>query len=124
MTREANVVHLALAMGGFAIGTTEFATMSLLPYMARDLAVDAPTCSHVISGYALGVVVGAPLIAVASARIARRSLLIGLMLVFALANGLSALAPSYGWLLTFRFLSGLPHGAYFGIASLVAASVV
>lgn len=121
---EANVVHLALAMGGFAIGTTEFATMSLLPYMARDLAVDVPTCGHVISAYALGVVVGAPLIAVASARIARRSLLIGLMLVFALANGLSALAPSYGWLLAFRFLSGLPHGAYFGIASLVAASVV
>lgn len=120
----ANVVHLALAMGGFAIGTTEFATMSLLPYMARDLAVDVPTCGHVISAYALGVVVGAPLIAVASARIARRSLLIGLMLVFALANGLSALAPSYGWLLAFRFLSGLPHGAYFGIASLVAASVV
>ena len=122
--RDINVVHLALAMGGFAIGTTEFATMSLLPYMARDLAIDAPTCGHVISAYALGVVVGAPLIAVASARIARRSLLIGLMFVFALANGLSALAPSYGWMLAFRFLSGLPHGAYFGIASLVAASVV
>jgi DHA1 family inner membrane transport protein len=119
-----NVVHLALAMGGFAIGTTEFATMSLLPYMARDLGVDAPTCGHVISAYALGVVVGAPLIAVVSARIARRSLLIGLMLAFALANGLSALAPSYGWMMLFRFLSGLPHGAYFGIASLVAASVV
>jgi DHA1 family inner membrane transport protein len=78
----------------------------------------------VISAYALGVVVGAPLIAVASARIARRSLLIGLMLVFALANGLSAAAPTYGWMLLFRFLSGLPHGAYFGIASLVATSVV
>jgi DHA1 family inner membrane transport protein len=122
--RGAGVVHLALAMGGFAIGTTEFATMSLLPYLARGLRVDAPTAGHVISAYALGVVVGAPLIAVASARIARRSLLIGLMLVFALANGLSALAPSYGWMLLFRFLSGLPHGAYFGIASLVAASVV
>jgi DHA1 family inner membrane transport protein len=122
--RKPGIVHLALAMGGFAIGTTEFATMSLLPYMARDLRVDAPTAGHVISAYALGVVVGAPLIAVASARIARRPLLIGLMLVFALANGLSALAPSYGWMMLFRFLSGLPHGAYFGIASLVAASVV
>jgi DHA1 family inner membrane transport protein len=122
--RRPGVVHLALATGGFAIGTTEFATMSLLPFIARDLRVDVPTCGHVISAYALGVVVGAPLIAVASARIARRPLLIGLMLVFALANGLSALAPSYGWMLLFRFLSGLPHGAYFGIASLVAASVV
>ena len=121
--RRPGVVHLALATGGFAIGTTEFATMSLLPFIARDLGVDAPTCGHVISAYALGVVVGAPLIAVASARIARRSLLIGLMLVFAVANTLSALAPSYGWLLLFRFLSGLPHGAYFGIAALVAASV-
>ncbi len=117
------VVHTALAVGGFAIGTTEFATMSLLPYMARDLKVDAPTAGHVISAYALGVVVGAPLIAVLTAKVARRPLLIGLMLVFALANGLSALAPSYGWMMLFRFLSGLPHGAYFGIASLVAASV-
>ncbi|MDB5458577.1 MAG: transporter [Caulobacteraceae bacterium] len=124
LARKPGVIHLALAMGGFAIGTTEFATMSLLPYMARDLRVDAPTAGHVISAYALGVVVGAPLIAVASARIARRSLLIGLMLVFALANGLSAVAPTYGWMMLFRFLSGLPHGAYFGIASLVAASVV
>ena len=118
------LVHFALAVGGFAIGTTEFATMSLLPYFARDLRVDAPTAGHVISAYALGVVVGAPLIAVLSARIARRTLLIGLMVVFALANGLSALAPSYHWLLLFRFLSGLPHGAYFGIAALVAASLV
>jgi len=122
--RRPGIVHLALAMGGFAIGTTEFATMGFLPYMARDLHVDAPTAGHVISAYALGVVVGAPLIAVASARIARRPLLIGLMLVFALANGLSALAPGYHAMLLCRFLSGLPHGAYFGIASLVAASVV
>ncbi|MET0498684.1 MAG: MFS transporter [Steroidobacteraceae bacterium] len=119
-----NVVHLALAVGGFAIGTTEFATMSLLPFMAKDLGVDVPTCGEIISAYALGVVVGAPLIAVASARIPRRQLLIGLMLVFGLANGLSALAPSFGWMMLFRFLSGLPHGAYFGIAGLVAASVV
>ena len=118
------LVHFALAVGGFAIGTTEFATMSLLPYFARDLHIDAPTAGHVISAYALGVVVGAPLITVLAAKIARRTLLIGLMAVFALANGLSALAPNYHWLLLARFLSGLPHGAYFGIAALVAASLV
>jgi MFS transporter, DHA1 family, inner membrane transport protein len=120
----AGVVHSALAVGGFAIGTTEFATMSLLPFFADDLGISAPTAGHVISAYALGVVVGAPLIAVLSARIARRTLLIALMTVFAIANGLSALAPTYHWMLLFRFLSGLPHGAYFGIAALVAASLV
>ena len=111
-------------MGGFAIGTTEFATMSLLPFFSKDLGISAPTAGHVISAYALGVVVGAPLIAVLSARMARRTLLIVLMTVFAIANGLSALAPTYHWMLLFRFLSGLPHGAYFGIAALVAASLV
>ncbi len=118
------VVHLALAIGGFAIGTTEFATMSLLRYFAHDLNIDAPTAGHVISAYALGVVIGAPVIAVLAARLPRRSLLVALMAVFALANGLSAFAPSYHWMLLFRFLSGLPHGAYFGIAALVAASLV
>src|ERR1700753_4183521 len=93
------VVHLALAMGGFAIGTTEFATMSLLPFFAKDLGISAPTAGHVISAYALGVVVGAPLIAVLSARMARRTLLIVLMSVFAIANGLSALAPTCHWML-------------------------
>jgi DHA1 family inner membrane transport protein len=121
---SAGVVHSALAVGGFAIGTTEFATMSLLPFFARDLGISAPTAGHVISAYALGVVVGAPLIAILSARMARRTLLIVLMSVFAVANGLSALAPTYHWMLLFRFLSGLPHGAYFGIAALVAASLV
>ncbi|AQR74642.1 MFS transporter [Sphingomonas sp. LM7] len=118
------LVHFALAMGGFAIGTTEFATMSLIPDMARGLGVDEPTAGHVISVYALGVVVGAPLLAVLGARMARRTMLILLMASFALFNGLSALAPTYGWMLVFRFLSGLPHGAYFGIAALVAASLV
>ena len=125
-TAEAHpgLVHLALAMGGFAIGTTEFAAMSLEPDLARGLGIDAPTVGHVISAYALGVVVGAPTIAVLSARMSRRTLLIGLMALFAIGNCLSALAPSYGWMLAFRFLAGLPHGAYFGIASLVAASLV
>jgi DHA1 family inner membrane transport protein len=127
--RAARVTHpalvlLALAMGGFAIGTTEFATMSLLPYFARGLHIDAPTAGHVISAYALGVVVGAPTIAVLTARFSRRALLLALMGLFALGNGLSALAPTYHWMLFFRFLSGLPHGAYFGIAALVAAAQV
>lgn len=118
------LVLLALAVGGFAIGTTEFAAMSLLPFFAPALGVDAPTAGHVISAYALGVVVGAPLIAVLGAKLAKRTLLIGLMAVFALANGLSALAPDYWTMMLCRFLSGLPHGAYFGVASLVAAGTV
>jgi len=118
------IVHFVLALGGFAIGTTEFATMSLLPYLAHDLQISVPVAGRVISAYALGVVVGAPLIAVLSARLPRSTLLIALMGLYALANGLSALAPDYRWMLGFRFLSGLPHGAYFGVAMLVAASVV
>ena len=115
---------LALAVGGFAIGTTEFAAMSLLPQFARGLGIDEPTAGHVISAYALGVVVGAPTIAVLAAKIDRRMLLIGLMTFLGLANGLSALAPTYHLMLLARFLSGLPHGAYFGVGSLVAASMV
>ena len=126
MARDSHpdLVHFALAVGGFAIGTTEFATMSLLPYFARDLGISAPAAGHAISAYALGVVLGAPLIAVLSARVARRTLLIGLMLVFAFANGLTGLVPSYRAMLVLRFISGLPHGAYFGVAMLVAASLV
>jgi MFS transporter, DHA1 family, inner membrane transport protein len=118
------LVHFALAVGGFAIGTTEFATMSLLRYFARDLNIDEPTAGYVISSYALGVVVGAPIIAILSARVSRRTLLTVLMGVFAVANLLSAWSPTYATMLVFRFLSGLPHGAYFGIATLVAASLV
>jgi DHA1 family inner membrane transport protein len=119
-----DLVHFALAVGGFAIGTTEFATMSLLPYFAHDLGISAPIAGHAISAYALGVVLGAPLIAVLAARLSRRTLLVGLMLVFALANGLTGLVPSYHAMLLLRFISGLPHGAYFGVAMLVAASLV
>lgn len=115
-TASVGLIHFALALGGFAIGVTEFATMSLLPYMSRGLGIDEPTAGTVISVYALGVVVGAPLLTVFGARLSRRTLLIVLMSLFAVANGLSALAPSYHAMLVFRFLSGLPHGAYFGIA--------
>ena len=117
------LIHLGLAVGGFAIGTTEFATMSLVPFFARDLGIDATTAGHVISAYALGVVVGAPLIAVAGAKLARRTQLILMMVLFAVGNALSGLAPTYETMLACRFIAGLPHGAYFGIAMLVAADL-
>lgn len=123
-TAHPALVIFALSVGAFAIGTTEFASMSLLPFFARDLGIDAPTAGHAISAYALGVVAGAPVIAAFGARLPRRMLLIGLMTVFAIANALSALSPSYPWMLLFRFLSGVPHGAYFGVAALVAANLV
>ena len=122
--RRSGGAHAALALGGFAIGTAEFATMSILPMFSRDLGVSIPTGGHAISAYALGVVVGAPLLAVLGARTGRRTMLLLLMAWFAVANLLSAAAPSFGWLLAFRFLSGLPHGAYFGFAALVAAGLV
>ncbi|MCJ2183387.1 MFS transporter [Novosphingobium sp. 1949] len=118
------LVTLALAMGAFAIGTTEFAAMSLVPFFARDLHLTEPEAGHAISAYALGVVVGAPVFAVLGARLSRRTLLVALMGLFALGNGLSATAGSYPVLLAFRFMSGLPHGAFFGVAALVAASLV
>lgn len=115
---------LALAMGGFAIGTTEFVTMGVLPEIAAGVGVSIPEAGHVISAYALGVVVGAPVIAVLGARLPRRGLLVALMSAFAVANAASALAGDYGQLVLARFLSGVPHGAYFGLASLVAAGLV
>jgi MFS transporter, DHA1 family, inner membrane transport protein len=114
---------LALAMGGFAIGTTEFMVMGLLPQIADGVAGDIPTAGHLISAYALGVVVGAPVLAVAGARLPRRALLVALMSAYAVANALSALAGSYGLLLLARFVDGVPHGAFFGVASLVAADL-
>jgi DHA1 family inner membrane transport protein len=116
--------EVALALGGFALGTGEFASMGLLPDVARDVHVTIPAAGHMISAYALGVVIGAPTLAALFARTGRRTMLIGLMLFFALANLLCAAASSYGLVITARFLAGLPHGAYFGIASLVAASLV
>ncbi|MDX6357082.1 MAG: transporter, family, inner rane transport protein [Nocardioidaceae bacterium] len=114
---------LALAMGGFAIGTTEFMVMGLLPQIAAGVGVGIPTAGHLISAYALGVVVGAPVLAVAGARLPRRALLVALMTAYAVANALSALAGSYGLLLLARFVDGVPHGAFFGVASLVAADL-
>ena len=114
---------LALAMGGFAIGTTEFMAMGLLPQVADGVDVSIPTAGHLISAYALGVVVGAPVLAFLGARLPRRGLLMALMVAYAGANALSAVAADYGLLLVARFLCGVPHGAYFGVASLVAAGL-
>jgi DHA1 family inner membrane transport protein len=114
---------LALALGGFAIGTTEFVALGLLPQITAGVGIGLATGSHLISAYALGVVVGAPLLAALAARFPRRRVLMLFMLAYALANALSAIAPSYGLLVAGRFLSGLPHGAYFGVASLVAADL-
>lgn len=98
--------------------------MGLLPNVARDVQVSVPVAGHMISAYALGVVVGAPLLAAIFARRGRRAMLVGLMIFFAVANMLCAVASSYGLVVAARFLAGLPHGTYFGIASLVAASLV
>lgn len=114
---------LALGVGGFSIGTGEFVIMGLLPEVARDMGVSIPQAGHVISSYALGVVIGAPALAVLAAGWGRRALLIALMAAYALANFGSALAPGYVSLMLLRFVSGLPHGTYFGVAALVAASL-
>lgn len=122
-TTHVGLAVLALATGGFAIGTTEFMAMGLLPQVADGVDVSIPTAGHLISAYALGVVVGAPVLAFFGARLPRRGLLVALMTAYAVANALSALAGSYGLLLLARFLDGVPHGAFFGVASLVAASL-
>src|ERR1700688_4461530 len=121
--RQVHLAEVALAVGGFAIGTGEFGIMGLLPDVASDIGVSIPVAGHVISAYALGVVVGAPVIAVLAARLTRKTLLLALMTVFVIGNLASALASDYGWLVALRFLTGLPHGAYFGVGSLVAAGM-
>ncbi|TFB85888.1 MFS transporter [Cryobacterium algoricola] len=124
---------LALALGGFGIGATEFVAMGLLPNLAQDLLpglyATAPDAANaqigwLISAYALGVVVGAPTIAAAAARWPRKQLLLALLAAFTLATIASALLPTFGLVLVARFVAALPHGAYFGIASLVAADLM
>ncbi|MES5825075.1 MFS transporter [Streptomyces sp. RG80] len=115
---------LALAVGAFGIGTTEFVMMGLLPDVADDLHVSLPEAGHLVSAYALGVVVGAPLLAAVTARVARRTVLIGLMALFVVGNTASAFAPGYDSLLVARFVSGLPHGAFFGVGAVVATGLV
>lgn len=112
---------LALSIGGFGIGTTEFASMGLLPDIATTMGISEPSAGHMISAYALGVVVGAPTIAALAARVPRRMLLLALMVAFTLGNLGTVFAPSFNELVASRFVAGLPHGAYFGVEALVAA---
>lgn len=114
---------LALALGGFGIGTTEFVTMGLLPDIAQAMTVSEPTAGHAVSAYALGVVIGAPVLAALCARVPRKRLLIALMIAFTVGNAATVLAPNFESLVVARFVSGLPHGAYFGVASLAAATL-
>ena len=117
------MILFALTLGGFAIGTSEFASMGLMPNMVASLGVTEPQVGHLISAYALGVVVGAPLLAIIGAGWKRKTLLLALMAFYALGNLASALGPDYGSLLVFRFIAGLPHGAYFGVAALTAVAI-
>lgn len=124
LARNPRLAEFVLALGGFGIGTSEFVIMGLMNRIAEDLAVTVPQVGYAISSYALGVVVGAPLISALAARVPKRALLIALMLVFAVGNIASALAPGFWSFVGLRFIAGLPHGAYFGIAALVAAGAV
>lgn len=114
---------LTLTIGGFSIGMTEFMMMGVLPDVASSLQVSIPTAGHLISIYALGVVIGAPLLVGLAGRFAPKKVLITLMLMFAVFNALFALAPSYELLMIARFFAGLPHGAFFGMGAVVASKL-
>jgi DHA1 family inner membrane transport protein len=122
--RHVRLALLALALGGFAIGTTEFVAMGLLPTIASGVGVSIPQAGNVVSAYAIGVMAGAPVIAALGVRVPRKRLLLWLMVAFTIGNLASALAPNYPSLLAARFVSGLPHGAFFGIGAVVGASLV
>ena len=114
---------LSLALGTFAIGMTEFTMMGILPDIAKDLNIDIPSAGHLISLYAFGVVIGSPILVLFTAKYSPRKVLIFLMLLFAVFNALFAVSPIYSLLLVSRFMAGLPHGAFFGVGSVVAATV-
>ncbi|OZY84578.1 MFS transporter [Cellvibrio mixtus] len=126
VTSRSDVIRplIAMGVGSFAVGTSEFVIMGLLPEVSADLSISIPQAGHTISAYALGVVIGAPILALLGAQIARNLMLIILMGLFTLGNLASALSSDYHWMMAMRFLSGFPHGTYFGIAALVAASLV
>lgn len=112
---------IALAFGGLAIGMTEFTMMGILPDIAKDQHISITNAAHFIALYAFGVVVGAPILTLFTGKIAPKKVLLFLMILFVVFNGLFAFAPEYNSLAVTRFLSGLPHGAYFGVGSVVAA---
>ena len=119
-----NLPILALAIGAFGIGVTEFAPMGMLPVIADDLGVSIPIAGLLISAYAFGVVLGAPLMTLTTGRVPRRTLLIGLMAIFTVGNLLAAVSTSYGMLLAARLITSLNHGAFFGVGAIVAAGLV
>jgi DHA1 family inner membrane transport protein len=119
-----NFPLLALAIGAFGIGTTEFSPMGLLPVIAQGVDVSIPAAGMLISAYAIGVMVGAPLMTLLLSHRARRNALVFLMAIFTLGNVLSALSPDYTTLMLSRIITSLNHGAFFGLGSVVAASVV
>ncbi|AFJ47385.1 MFS transporter [Shimwellia blattae] len=119
-----NFPLLALAIGAFGIGTTEFSPMGLLPVIAQGVGVSIPTAGMLISAYAIGVMVGAPLMTLLLAQRGRRNALLLLMAIFTLGNVLSALSPGYATLMVSRIITSLNHGAFFGLGSVVAASLV
>jgi len=124
MKQRINLPLLALAIGAFAIGTTEFSPMGLLPNIAHDLGVSIPSAGMLITGYALGVMLGAPIVTLWFGGFARRNALILLMAIFTIGNLIAAFAPNYMSLMGARLITSLNHGAFFGIGSVVAASVV
>ncbi|GAA3225929.1 MFS transporter [Actinocorallia longicatena] len=115
---------LALAIGAFGIGTTEFVIMGLLPDVGETFGVSVPTAGLLVTGYALGVVIGAPIMTLLGTRISRKRMLMLLMGLFVIGNGVSAIAPAYGVMLTGRIIASFAHGAFFGIGSVVAAGLV
>lgn len=119
-----NAAIPALALGAFGIGVTEFAPMGLLPAIAADLGVSIPSAGLLISAYAAGVMLGAPLVTLTTNRIPRRTLLVSLMLVFTVGNLLSALSVDYGMLMAARIVTSLCHGAFFGVGAIVASGLV
>ena len=122
-TARRTIVMVAMALGAFAIGITEFVSMGLLPLIAEDFGVSEDTASTLITTYALGVVVGAPLIAAFTGKLPRRRLILLLIGFLVVGNLLSVLAPNYWVLMVARFIAGMPHGAYFSVANLSAASM-
>lgn len=114
---------IPLAIGGLGIGTTEFTVMGLLPDIAKSLQITIPQAGHLISAYAFGVVVGAPILIGYSVKFPPKRVLIALMVIFTIFNALSAIAPDYNLMMIIRFLSGLPHGAFFGVGTVVATKL-
>ena len=115
---------LALAAGAFGIGTTEFIIMGLLTQVSQDLHISIPTAGSLISGYAIGVAVGAPVLTLLTRQWPRKRLLLALMLIFIAGNLAAAFAPSYEWLMSARVLTSLTHGTFFGVGAVVATGLV